>query len=129
MSKICPFFSFNYSRFGNQKSKEATARIAMFNEVKIPGIYTMESSFCGMDEGPYANYHFSTDNLMQTGRDFCRTLLIFQSITVSASVASTLLAQVMSLYDYAKQNRDMKDIFTPKDPEVDAMSIFIERIK
>ena len=101
----------------------------MFNEVKIPGIYTMESSFCGMDEGPYANYHFSTDNLMQTGRDFCRTLLIFQSITVSASVASTLLAQVMSLYDYAKQNRDMKDIFTPKDPEVDAMSIFIERIK
>jgi hypothetical protein len=52
----------------------------MFNEVKIPAIYTMESSFCGMDEGPFANYHFSTDNLMQTGRDFCKTLLLFTAI-------------------------------------------------
>jgi hypothetical protein len=49
LSKICPFFTYNLSRFGNQKSKEATARVAMFNELKIPAIYTMESSFCGND--------------------------------------------------------------------------------
>ena len=49
LSRICPFFVYNYSRFGNQKSKEATARIAMFNELKLPTIYTMESSFCGND--------------------------------------------------------------------------------
>jgi hypothetical protein len=41
--------------------------MALYNEVKIPAIYTMESSFCGMDVGPFANFHFSTDNLMQTG--------------------------------------------------------------
>lgn len=64
LSRICPFFVYSYSRFGNQKSKEATARVAMFNELKIPTIYTIESSFCGMDMGPFANYHFSTDNLM-----------------------------------------------------------------
>jgi len=91
MSKICPFFSFNYSKFGNQKSKEATARIAMFNDIKIPAIYTMESSFCGMDEGPYANYHFSTDNLMQTGRDFCRTLLIFCETPIPQALSLNLL--------------------------------------
>jgi hypothetical protein len=38
--------------------------MALYNEVKIPAIYTMESSFCGMDVGPFANFHFSTDNLM-----------------------------------------------------------------
>lgn len=64
MSRICPFFIFKDSRFGIQKSKEATARIAMFNELRIPSIYTIESSFCGNDEGPFKNYHFSTDNLM-----------------------------------------------------------------
>ena len=31
---LCPFFIYNYSRFGNQKSKESTARMALFNELK-----------------------------------------------------------------------------------------------
>lgn len=91
MSKICPFFSYNQSRFGNQKSKEATARMAMFNDIQIPAIYTMESSFCGMDEGPFANYHFSTLNLMQTGRDFCKTLLLFCAVPVPVPLAQTML--------------------------------------
>lgn len=33
LSKICPYFVYNYSRFGSQKSKEATARVSMFNEL------------------------------------------------------------------------------------------------
>lgn len=36
----------------------------MFKELKIPSIFTIESSFCGSDVGPMANYHFSIDNLM-----------------------------------------------------------------
>jgi len=77
LGSLCPYFIYNYSRFGNQKSKESTARMSLFNELKgHPCIYTMESSFCGNDEGPYARYHFSTENLMQTGIDFCRSLLI-----------------------------------------------------
>lgn len=56
LSKLCPFFSYGYSRFSCHKSKEATARIAMFNELKIPAIYTMESSFCGNNIGPYSKY-------------------------------------------------------------------------
>jgi hypothetical protein len=49
LSRICPFFSFGLSRFGNQKSKDATARVALFNEYRIPCIYTTESTFCGND--------------------------------------------------------------------------------
>jgi len=76
LSRICPFFVYHDSRFGNQKSKESTARIALFNEMRCKAIYTIESSFCGNDTGPFKNYHFSTANLMQTGRDFCRTLIL-----------------------------------------------------
>ena len=53
MSKLCDFFSFEQSRFSMSKYKESTARIAMFNEIGIPNIFTMEASFCGADRGKY----------------------------------------------------------------------------
>jgi len=34
LSKLNPYFSFENSRFGVQKSKEATARIALWKELK-----------------------------------------------------------------------------------------------
>jgi hypothetical protein len=50
LSKISHYFSFDYSRFGVQKSKEATARVALFKELKdVANIFTMESTFSGMD--------------------------------------------------------------------------------
>ena len=53
LSKLCDFFSFELSRFSMHKSKDATARIAMWKEIKIPTIYTMEASFCGPDKGQF----------------------------------------------------------------------------
>ena len=52
LSKLNPYFLFESSRFGMQKSKAATARIALFKELKTtPCVYTMESSFAGVDYG------------------------------------------------------------------------------
>lgn len=45
LGAICPFFIYSNSRFGNQKSKEATARMSLFNEVKCANIFTLEASF------------------------------------------------------------------------------------
>lgn len=49
LSKMNPHFVFEYSKFGVQKSREATARIAIWKELQIPCVYTMEASFCGND--------------------------------------------------------------------------------
>lgn len=51
LSKLCDYFSFESSRFSMHKSKEATARIAIWRELKIPNIFTMEASFSGADMG------------------------------------------------------------------------------
>ena len=51
LSKLCDYFSFEYSRFSIHKSKEATARVALWRDVKAPLIYTMEASFLGADKG------------------------------------------------------------------------------
>lgn len=53
MSKICDFFSFEQSRFSMSRSKDGTARIAMFKELNIPNIFTLEASFCGADKGEF----------------------------------------------------------------------------
>lgn len=52
-SKLCDFFSFESSRFSMSKYKDGTGRIAMFREVNIPNIFTLEASFCGADRGKY----------------------------------------------------------------------------
>ena len=83
LSKINPYFSFEYSRFGVQKSKESTARVALFKELKnVPNIYTMESSFAGLDMGKAAGLHLTTDMLETLGHDSCRSLLIYCNIFI-----------------------------------------------
>ena len=94
LSQICPFFMYKDCRFGNQKSKESTARMALFNELKCKAIYTMEYSFCGNDQGPFKNYHFSTKMLMQTGKDFCRALMIQLPIMVPKNITMSFMKNI-----------------------------------
>jgi hypothetical protein len=54
LSKLSDLFHYPSSRFGIQKEKEATARVAIFKELKsVPQIFTMESTFSGLDQGEY----------------------------------------------------------------------------
>lgn len=79
MSKLAaPHFSYDYSRFKVQKHKEATARIAIWRELKIPNIFTMEASFCGpkaldptSEDAKKLNYHFTVEDLVDIGKKLC----------------------------------------------------------
>ena len=64
------------------KSKEATARIAMWKELKIPCIYTMEASFSGADKGALKDKHFTTESLMLAGRKLLEALIVYCKIDV-----------------------------------------------
>lgn len=89
LSKINPFFSYDYSRFGVQKSKESTARIAVFKELRsVPCIYTMESSFAGLDMGKYAGMHFTAEMLGTLGKDLCRSILAYENLFVCEELES-----------------------------------------
>jgi len=66
----------------------------------------MESSFCGNDQGQFARYHFSTENLMQTGIDFCRALLIYDSIPAPLSILETFLKNINGIYSHYKVIND-----------------------
>lgn len=78
--------TFNYSRFGNQKSKESTARIVLFKTLQIPNVFTCESSFCGNEHGPFKDKHFTREDLRQVGKDICRSILIYSGIKIPDDV-------------------------------------------
>lgn len=86
LGKICPYFYFNYSRFGVQKSKESTARVVLFKNLRIPNIFTLEASFCGNEHGPYKDKHFTREDLQQVGKDLCRTILIYTGLKIPADL-------------------------------------------
>jgi hypothetical protein len=86
MSKLCDFFSFEQSRFSMSKFKDSTARIAMFRELGIVNIFTMEASFCGADRGKFKDQHFTTDYLMLAGRRLLESLIVYCKIDVHQSI-------------------------------------------
>lgn len=57
--------------------------MSLYKDLKTcPNIFTMESTFSGMDRGPFKGRHITTDELESLGRDLCRTLLIYGDIFV-----------------------------------------------
>jgi hypothetical protein len=82
LSKLCDFFSFESCRFSMHKSKEATARIAMYRELKIPAIFTLEASFSGADMGALKDRHFTTEHLMMMGRKVLEAIIVYMKIDI-----------------------------------------------
>ena len=115
MSKICPTFAFEKCSFLMQRGKEATARMAMFKELNIPAVYTLEASFCGPDQGPKKGLHFTTTDLMEAGRAIFRALLLYCDISppkplkqavekeVAQTLASSLYHKTMSRQTCVKE--------------------------
>ena len=68
------------------KSKEATARISMWKEIRIPTIYTMEASFSGADKGELKDQHFTSDHLMLAGRKVLEALIVYCKIDVQQTL-------------------------------------------
>jgi hypothetical protein len=50
------------------KNKESTARISMFNKLRIPFVFTLEASFAGASKGSKAGLHFSQRDLTNVGK-------------------------------------------------------------
>jgi len=63
VDKNCDIFNFADCNFAVQKAKESTARVVMWKELGITNSFTLEASFCGADQGKFADYHFNTDLL------------------------------------------------------------------
>jgi hypothetical protein len=57
-----------------QKSKESTARITMFHQLKIPFVFTLEASFAGANRGKLVGQHFSIGDLENIGKSVVKAI-------------------------------------------------------
>ncbi|XP_046628639.1 cytosolic carboxypeptidase 1-like isoform X4 [Neodiprion virginianus] len=74
MQKISPAFALPLCSFKVERSKESTARVTVWRQLGVARSYTMESSFCGCDQGSLAGFHLDTEHLRDIGQDFCQAL-------------------------------------------------------
>ncbi|XP_025153461.1 cytosolic carboxypeptidase 1 isoform X2 [Harpegnathos saltator] len=74
MQKTSPAFALPLCSFKVERNKESTARVAVWRQLGVARSYTMESSFCGCDQGALAGLHLTTEHLKAIGRDFCQAL-------------------------------------------------------
>ena len=75
LSKISSMFKYNLCSFRMQKSKESTLRISMYKELKVSGVYTLESSFCGSD-----GFHYTIEDLKNFGRSIVLGLMVVANV-------------------------------------------------
>ncbi|XP_043280030.1 cytosolic carboxypeptidase 1-like isoform X2 [Venturia canescens] len=74
MQKTSPAFALALCSFKVERHKESTARVAIWRQLGVSRSYTMESSFCGCDQGPLAGHHLNTMHLKEVGQHFCQAL-------------------------------------------------------
>ncbi|XP_025264847.1 cytosolic carboxypeptidase 1 isoform X3 [Camponotus floridanus] len=74
MQRTSPAFALPLCSFKVERNKESTARVAVWRQLGVSRSYTMESSFCGCDQGTLAGLHLDTGHLKAIGKDFCQAL-------------------------------------------------------
>lgn len=90
LSKQFDYFNFNDCTFKMDKSKESTARIALFHKLRIPFVFTLEASFAGASRGSMAGKHFSQGDLMNVGKYVLKAIWEVKKLELN----KTLLKQI-----------------------------------
>ena len=50
---MAPAFSIQNCSYMVEKAKEPSARVVVWRQIRVVKSYTMESTYCGCDQGPY----------------------------------------------------------------------------
>uniref|UniRef100_UPI00063CA8B4 cytosolic carboxypeptidase 4 n=1 Tax=Odobenus rosmarus divergens TaxID=9708 RepID=UPI00063CA8B4 len=104
LDKLAPAFTMSSCSFVVEKSRASTARVVVWREMGVSKSYTMESSYCGCNQGPYQGLQFGTSELEEMGAMFCLSLLILELKSVSCS--HQLLIQAATLLNADEEGLD-----------------------
>ncbi|PNF25505.1 hypothetical protein B7P43_G05201 [Cryptotermes secundus] len=74
MQHFSPAFALQLCSFSIERGRESTARVTLWREFGIKRSYTMESSYCGFDQGLYEGHHVDIIRLKEIGEHFCDAL-------------------------------------------------------
>jgi len=76
LSNMSKYVTFKDSQFVIQKSKENTARIALWKEFAIDTIFTLEASFYGFENQDKV-VQFTKEDYRNLGHDLCKAIFVY----------------------------------------------------
>lgn len=74
MQRNSSAFALQSCNFRVERGRESTARVTVWREFGIVKSYTMETTYCGCDQGQYEGHHVDTVRLKEVGEQFCCAL-------------------------------------------------------
>ncbi|XP_050422102.1 uncharacterized protein LOC126834319 [Adelges cooleyi] len=74
MQNCGPSFSLSQCKYKVERNRETTARITVWRCYGVKRSYTLETSYCGCDEGLYKGFHLGIRQLKEIGSTFCMAL-------------------------------------------------------
>ncbi|GAB6027774.1 Cytosolic carboxypeptidase 1, variant 2 [Chamberlinius hualienensis] len=92
--QLAPAFSLSNCCFTVEQNRETTARVTLWREFGIKFSYTMESSYCGCDQGPYKDHHLGIPQLREMGMKLCQSILHLYAKTKGANNKEIAIAKV-----------------------------------
>ncbi|XP_040113075.1 cytosolic carboxypeptidase 4-like [Oryx dammah] len=104
LDKLAPAFTMSSCSFLVEKSRASTARVVVWREMGVSRSYTMESSYCGCNQGPYQGLQFGTGELEEMGAMFCLGLLVLE--LKSGSCSHQLLTRAAALLNAEEESVD-----------------------
>jgi len=87
MARRSPFFAITYCSYDIRKPRESTARVALWREFGIDRSYTLESSYCGCDRGPYKGVSLGINHLIEVGESLCESCEEFYAPPLASSAS------------------------------------------
>jgi hypothetical protein len=108
LESMAPAFCKKSCSFSVEKSKEATARVVVWGRLGIPLSYTMESTYCGTNQGPYKGRQITTGDLEEMGQCFCMAL---------AQLKSSLLEHQKGMVEEEEEDEEGKEKDEEKEEE------------
>jgi len=79
MSVHSPYFVMHFCHYDVRKSRETTARVAIWREFGITRSFTLECSYCGCDRGPCKGITFGSGQLWEIGEGLCDAISTMES--------------------------------------------------
>ncbi|TNV86432.1 hypothetical protein FGO68_gene10605 [Halteria grandinella] len=122
--KRCEEFSFEGSAFNVHKVKESTARVVLWKEYSLINSFTLECSFLGPTKGTHKDAHFSIQNLLNLGKQFCLTLIEYSELEKAQDSAKQVkrLLKEIELIIKAQKEAQQPDPQKEEDIQIDNMA-------
>lgn len=91
----------------------------MFHKLRIPFVFTLESSFAGANKGSLAGQHFSNGDLMNVGKYVLQAFWEIKKLILNKNLLKEITAEAQSLTKVTNDEENDSDGCSSSEEDID----------